>query len=119
MHRPRIAYQDGQVLFYLRSGSPIAIPVEFVEAFFLGQGPLALPGQPRHADSTVNLVARISQRATAWSARDVKPALGRWCDGYVTICGAWCEPLNGEIVRRLNRRLLEVSESSQARTVDG
>jgi len=117
MRRPRIAYSDGEVQFYLRSTTPIAIPVELVEAFFLGQGPLAVPGAPQES-ATVNLVARISQRAPEWSQREVKPALGAWCDGYVTIRGTWCEPLNGELIRRLNRRLREVTEerASQAAT---
>ena len=110
MRRPRIAYRHGEVLFYLRSSTPLAVPAELVEAFFLGQGPLVLPGAPQE-DATVNLVARLSQRAPEWSHREVKPALGRWCDGYVTIRGTWCEPLNGEVIRRLNHRLREVSEA--------
>src|SRR5262245_54163026 len=44
LRRPRIAFRNGQVLFYVRSGSPIAVPAEIVEAFFLGQGPAKLPG---------------------------------------------------------------------------
>ena len=110
LREPRIAYQAGNVLFYLVSGQPIAVPVKVVEAFFLGQGPTMLPGTEKHHDSTVNLVARLSQRETSWAERDVKPALGRWCEGYVTIRGTWCEPLNGELIRRLNRRLREVTE---------
>jgi hypothetical protein len=105
--RPRIAYRDGQVLFYLRAGQPIAVPAGVVEAFFLGQGSAKLPGGFERQES-VNLVARISQRATEWSRQEVKPSLGNWCDGYVTIRGTWCEPLGTELVRRLNRRLKEV-----------
>jgi hypothetical protein len=112
IRQPRVAYRSGQVLFFLVSGEPIAVPVDFVEAFFLGQGPLMLPGSPKERDATVNLVARLSQRETQWAHRDVKPALGGWCDGYVTIRGTWCEPLNGEVIRRLNRRLREVTEES-------
>jgi hypothetical protein len=110
LREPRIAYQAGNVLFYLISGQPIAVPVSVVEAFFLGQGPTMLPGSEKHRDSTVNLVARLTQREISWAERDVKPALGRWCDGYITIRGTWCEPLNGELIRRLNRRLREVTE---------
>jgi len=107
--RPRIAYRDGEVLFYLRARSPIAVPVAVVEAFFLGLGPAYLPGAPSKTE-TVNLVARLSQHASQWAHQDVKPALGHWRDGYVTIRGAWCEPLTGEVIRRLNRRLREVSQ---------
>jgi hypothetical protein len=116
MRRPRIAYGDGMVLFYLRTATPIAIPVELVEAFFLGQGPLALPGAPSEG-ATVNLVARLSRRAPEWSEREVKPAFGRWSEGYVTIRGTWCEPLNGELIRQLNRRLREVTEERESETV--
>lgn len=106
---PRVAYRGGEVLFHLRSGPPIAVPVEFVEAFFLGQGPLMVKGSPQGREA-VNLVARISLRETDYARRDVKPALGSWCESYVTMRGMWCEPLNGELIRRLNRRLREVSE---------
>jgi hypothetical protein len=113
--RPRIAYCQGEVLFYLRARSPIAVPVEVVEAFFLGQGPAQLPGASDQTE-TVNLVARISQRAPQWAHQEVKVALGRWCDGYVTIRGTWCEPLTGEVIRRLNRRLREVSQLNKSET---
>jgi hypothetical protein len=113
VRRPRVAFRDGDVLFHLRSGAPVAVPAEVVEAFFLGQGPANLPavGNPTEA---VNLVARISQKAPEWEKVDVKPAIGRWCEGYVTIRGMWCEPLNGEVVRRLNRRLREIREAAHA-----
>ncbi len=111
--RPRIAYRDGHVLFYLQARSPIAVPVQVVEAFFLGQGPAYLPAAAASKAETVNLVARLSQRATEWAHQDVKPALARWCDGYVTIRGTWCEPLTGELIRRLNRRLSELSRLSE------
>jgi hypothetical protein len=108
LRRPRIAFQDGAVLFYLRSGPPIAVPVEIVEAFFLGQGPATLPAGLAKNEQTVNLVARLSQKSTQWSRQEVKPVLANWCNGYVTIRGAWCEPLGNELIRRLNRRLKEV-----------
>ena len=107
--RPRIAYGDGHVQFYLRAGAPIAVPVQIVEAFFLGQGPAYLPGMAEDSQETVNLVARLSQKEAEWQKLEVKPALGRWCEGYVSIRGTWCEPLTNEVIRRLNRRLGEVS----------
>ena len=108
LRRPRVAFRDGNVLFYLRRGRPIAVPLGVVEAFFLGSGPATLPAGIHARQSTVNLVARLSQRETQWAQQDVSAALGRWCEGYVTIRGTWCEPLNGEVIRRLNRRLKEV-----------
>lgn len=113
LRRPRVAHQDGHVLFYLRSGPPIAVPIGVVEAFFLGRGPSLLPGQPAEEDATVNLVARLSRREPQWAQQDVKQALGHWCDGYVTIRGTWCEPLDEELVRRLNRRLKQSATSGQ------
>ena len=107
--RPRVAYSAGQVLFYLRAGDPIAVPLEVVEAFFLGQGPAYLPGSEEDSQETVNLVARLSQKYPEWMRLDVKPALGKWCEGYVSIRGTWCEPLTNDVIRRLNRRLGEVS----------
>jgi hypothetical protein len=116
LRSPRVAYRDGHVLFYLNSGRPIAVPVNVVEAFFLGQGPTMLPATRSRGDATVNLVARLSQRETDWAQRDVKAALGRWAEGYVTIRGTWCEPLAGELIRTLNRRLREVTEEVNKQT---
>jgi hypothetical protein len=111
LRRPRIAYQNDHVLFYLQAGQPFEVPVQIVEAFFIGQGPARLPGVPSQPRAA-NLVVRLSQRAAEWADREVKPALGKWCGGYVTICGAWCEPLHDELLRRLNRRLHEVKSES-------
>src|SRR5262245_22159522 len=55
---PRIAYRDGMVLFNVRIGSPIAVPVEIVESFFFGQGPAHLPAMAKQPQ-TVNLIARL------------------------------------------------------------
>jgi hypothetical protein len=110
LRQGRIAYRNEEVLFNLRSGQPVAVPVEVVEAFFLGQGPANLPQRGKPAEA-VNLVARLSQKAPEWEHIDVKPALGRWCDGYVTIRGMWCEPLTTDVIRRLNRRLREAHEA--------
>ncbi len=111
---PRVAYSAGHVLFYLKAGAPIAVPVHVVEAFFLGQGPAHLPLIPADSQVAINLVARLSQKEPQWAEIDVKPALGRWSEGYISIRGSWCEPLNGELIRRLNSRLGEVSREQQA-----
>jgi hypothetical protein len=108
LRQPRIGYRAGCVQFYLRSDGPLEVPVQVVEAFFLGQGPADLPGGASRRQETVTLVARLAQRETEWAHRDVKPALGAWCGGYVTIRGTWCEPLTTDVIRKLNRRLKEV-----------
>jgi hypothetical protein len=112
LRHPRIGFRDGMVLFYMRVGRPIAVPVEIVESFFFGQGPAHLPAVPKQPQ-TVNLIARLSQRHTEWASQKVQPSLGSWCDGYVIIRGTWCEPLNSELIRRINRRLKEVKDETE------
>jgi len=110
---PRIAWDGRYVLFRVKPGPPAAIPLPAVEAFFLGQGPATAPLAGRSAE-TVNLVARISQKFPEYARGPVRPALAGWCDGYLTIRGAWCEPLTAEVVRRLNRRLRELQLADAA-----
>jgi len=110
--QPRIAFRAGSVLFFLESGGPIAVPLDVVEAFFQGEGPAHLPGTSQRQTKSVNLIARLAQRAIDWQQRDVKAALGHWAEGYVTVRGTWCEPISGEVIRRLNRRLAEVKQST-------
>jgi hypothetical protein len=106
LQRPRIGYHEGTVFFFLRNGPPIATPLEVVEAFFLGQGPAHLPGSASAGAETVNLIARLAEKATEWQKVDVKPVLGHWCDGYVTIRGTHCELLGEDLVRKLNHKLV-------------
>lgn len=113
LRQPRVSYRRGEVLFHLRPRTPVAVPVDAVEAFFLGQGEAGLPAVEGKSPETVNLVARISQRYPELEHIDVKPALGRWCGHYVTISGTWCEPLTTDVIRRLNRRLREVHEAER------
>ncbi|MCH2114849.1 MAG: hypothetical protein MK171_08070 [Pirellulales bacterium] len=112
--QPRVAYRDGWALFYLKWGAPFAVPVCVVEAFFLGEGPAHLQGVTRSDTKTVNLIARLSQRDPQWQHREIKAALGKWAEGYITIRGAWCEPLTTELLRGLNHRLREVSQEQHA-----
>jgi hypothetical protein len=107
--RPRLAYQDGKLLLYLSLGPPISVPLEHVECFLLGQGPAFLPYTAAERAEVSTVVVRLEEKATDYARRDVKPALGAWCDSHVTIRGTWCEPLDESVVRRLNRRLAEVN----------
>jgi hypothetical protein len=115
LRRPRIGFREGQVLFYLRSGPPIATPLDVVEAFFLGQGPAMLPGAPPEEQETVNLIARIAERAESWQHVEVKRQLGHWCDGYAIVRGTWCEPLDEQFVRRLNHRLAQAKRDANGK----
>ncbi|NOZ40397.1 MAG: hypothetical protein GXP24_09245 [Planctomycetes bacterium] len=114
--QPRIAYRDASVLFYLKAGGPIVVPVDVVEAFFQGEGPAHLPGASQDQTKSVNLIARLAQRETDWQQRDVKAALGNWAEGYVTMRGTWCEPITMEVIGRLNRRLAQVKAEEQTQT---
>lgn len=117
MARPRLAYDRGHLLLNLRSGGPIRVPIDVVEGFLLGQGPSYLPGKEAHKLETSTLVIRLAERATEWEYVEVKPALASWCHHYVTIRGTWCEPLNVDLVNRLNARLAVVSREHRAAQV--
>ena len=111
---PRIGYRRGELLFYLRNSTPYAVPAQVVECFFIGQGPTLRPGETYPDEQTVTVVARLAERATDYHRRDVKRALGAWCDGYITIRGTWCEPLDGERVKQLNHQLAAAHRSLAA-----
>jgi hypothetical protein len=109
--RPRLAYKDGCLLVYLGSAQPHCVPIELVECFFLGQGPSLLPaptlaGESESPDSAT-VVVRLAESAEDWKHVEVRPTLGQWCDGYITIRGTWCEPINADRMKQLNHRLVE------------
>ena len=117
LRQPRLAYERGELLFYLRAGGPIRTPIEVVECFLLGQADAMLSGKQNERSETRAVMVKLSDKAEEWSHLSVKPALGKWCDGYVTIRGTWCEPLSVELINRLNRRLAEVHREVRAARV--
>ena len=108
LRRPRLGYADGHLLVNLRGGQPIRVPIDVVECFFFGQGPSMLPGRKHQHTEASTVVVRLAEAATEWEHREVNPALGKWCASYITIRGTWCEPLDLQLVNRLNARLAEV-----------
>ncbi len=112
LRQPRLAYCDGRLLVWLRSGAPIRVPIGAIECFWLGHGASLLPGKRNERIETQTIVIRIADKAVEWRQQEVKPQLGAWCDGYITIRGTWCEPLNIDVVNRLNRRLAEVTAAA-------
>ncbi len=113
MSIPRLAYRDGQVLFFLRLGPPIVVPLEALEIFLVGRqgahaGPVGRPAQ------VACVIVRMRDRAKAWRECQVSPALASWQDGYVTIRGTWCEPVSPDLLKRLNRRLRELQREGEA-----
>jgi len=110
MRRPRLAYEDGFLLVQLGSRQPHRVPITLVECFFLGQGPSLLPpaklaGEKDSPESST-IVVRLAESADAWKHIEVRPSLGLWCDGYITIRGTWCEPINADRMAALNQRLI-------------
>lgn len=112
--RPRLARQGSELLLFLRPGAPIRAPLAIVEGFLMGQGPSFLPGKRLARMEATTLVIRLSERADQWAKVDVEPKLASWCGHYVTIRGAWCEPLSVDLVNRLNARLAEVQADLHA-----
>jgi hypothetical protein len=91
------------------------MPIEVVECFLLGQAPTMLPGKSQEHAETASVVIRLNERAADWAHRDVRPALGKWCEGYITLRGTWCEPLSVPLINRLNARLAE-AHAAQSKT---
>lgn len=110
--QPRVAYEDGKVLFYVRLGRPTAIPIDAVECFLLGQGPALLPGEQYSKTVASTVVVRLAERAEEWSHGEFHPLLAAWCDGYITLRGTWCEPLSVDVVNRMNRLLHDASRAA-------
>lgn len=105
---PRLGYQDGELLVYLGSATPIRVPISIVEVFFLGQGSALMKARGGEMAETATIVVRLAEAAKEWHNRDVKATFGQWCDGYIVIRGTWCEPINAELLTRLNHKLVEV-----------
>lgn len=107
--RPRLAVYNGQLLLYLKWGSPLAVPLSIVECIFLGRP--ETQQSLGHTSRMVCLVIRLAEAATDYRQRMVKPALGRWEEGYITVSGAWCEPLTLELAQKLNDKLREAQRA--------
>ena len=117
LSRPRMAQCDGQLLVYVRWSGPVRVPLEVVEGFLLGQGPSRLQAKGRRELETSTVVIRLAERAEEWARVDVDPLLGNWCGHYVTIRGTFCEPINLDLVNRLNARLHEATQASRRQAV--
>jgi hypothetical protein len=105
---PRLAYENGELLVFMDQRRPIRVPIDVVECFFLGQGPSLLPNLRGREPETANVIVRLAESAPEWKHRDVNPRIAQWCEGYITLRGAWCEPIQPEGLRQLNHRLAEI-----------
>ncbi len=109
---PRLAYKDGQLLVYVGGLRPTHVPIEFVEVFFIGQG-MAGANVAGSRLQAANLVVRLAERAQVWHARDMRSTFGTWKDGYISLSGVWCEPIDAPLLHALNRRLVEKKKDIQ------
>ena len=108
---PRLACDGTHLLVFAGGRRPFRVPLEIVEVFFLGQGPSKLPqavGRPL-VNSTI--VVRLAEAATEWRKRDTNTRVAHWCEGYITLRGVWCEPIDTETIRRLNSTLVETKRT--------
>lgn len=118
LNLPRLAYETGELLVFLDRRQPIRVPIDIVEVFFLGQGPSFLPTLAGREPETANVIVRLSESASEWKHLEVNPRFAHWCEGYITLRGAWCEPIQPEGLRKLNARLAEIHRERKA-TAEG
>jgi len=116
MMRPRVGYEAGELWVFLEPTEATRVPIDIVEVFFLGQGPSELPRLKGREPETQNVIIRLAESAVDWKHRDVRPAIGHWCEGYITIRGSWCERITPDVMRRLNRRLSEVQKEQRGKS---
>jgi len=102
--RPRISRQADQLWLRVRWFGGEAAPLETVEGFLLGTGelPVSIGGRPVEAST---LVIKLADAAEDLADRPTNRALAGWCDHYVRLRGAFCEPLDLALVNSLNERL--------------
>jgi hypothetical protein len=105
MRLPRLAFEDDHLLVYVRSTVPERVPIEVVECFFWGQGPSMIRLPNGNEAESSNVIVRLAERAAEWRDRPTHPSLGEWRCGYITLRGAWCEPITADLVKHLNERL--------------
>lgn len=103
MRHPRIAF-DGRLLsLYLGRGAAVRVPLDAVECFFIGSAPLASGGKEEVSTRTV--IVRFAEAAAALAEGPTDRRIAKWCGGYITLYGAWCEPFDAERLRLLNHQL--------------
>ncbi|GIW93642.1 MAG: hypothetical protein KatS3mg110_1683 [Pirellulaceae bacterium] len=105
---PLLVLDDRMLVVRMNWAVPEKIPIECVECFFLGEGQTELPASAGRTAKTRTVVVRLAEAARAHQERPVPHWLGRWKDGYITINGAWCEPITCQLLTAFNERLREV-----------
>lgn len=106
LSRPILEHRDGHLVVRLGPTHPYRIPIEFVECFFRGQGPTEV--RSGEGPEASNIVVRLAEAANDWRKQEVPARFGRWCDGYITINGLWCQPIDADLLREMNARLVQI-----------
>lgn len=109
LRRPRIAYDGRFLLLVLGRGPAARLPLDVVECFFLGTATDEASGR-----STRTIVTRLAEAATQHAAGEADGRIAKWCGGYITIRGTWCEPFDADRVRLLNHLLATAKRKEQA-----
>ena len=108
LSRARVSYRDEHLFVHDGSQAPIAIPIDVVEAFFLGSGPAISDESSDTGPRSANVVIRIAEAAKKWHEGKLSPVIGKWSEGYIVLRGTWCEPIGHERLNQINHRLAEV-----------
>ncbi|MGC4005163.1 MAG: hypothetical protein QM811_19420 [Pirellulales bacterium] len=111
---PRIELGERSLNLYLPGPRPYEVPLDLVECFFLGTGVTPLPGDAKRDVQTRNIVVRLAERTTDWQHREMPLSMGKWCEGYVTIRGLYCEPIDVGVVSKLNALLHNAQQALKA-----
>ncbi len=111
---PRLACSEDELLVYFSGFQPDRLPLDVVECFFLGQAPTMINHPTGDVVESSTVVVRLAERAKQWHDRDVPQIMGRWHDGYITVRGTWCEPIDRQVVSRMNSRLAAIKRVRKA-----
>lgn len=83
----------------------VRLPISIVEVFFGGHEELPMANHGGSVPETANIIMRVAESAKEWQRVDIPRWIGRWCDGYLTIRGLWCEPVTRPLLESLNDQL--------------
>jgi hypothetical protein len=113
--QPVLAQKSDRLLLFMEGAEPIAIPLDVVECFFTGQGDALLKDRQGKEREASAIIVRLAESAKEWHHRDVAPQYAHWCEGYITLRGTWCEPIGPDLLRQLNKRLVESQKAQKAK----
>lgn len=110
--RPRLAITSDELLVNVTVFSKtFRVPLDAVEVFFMGQGAVrgTEPGHPKDYEGAVaaNVIVRLAEAASEWHNQKSQLWLAVWDDGYITIRGLWCEDIQQELLKTMNKRLAQ------------